>query len=160
MGPLLVPAPWKDQTNQKYHSSSALIYLHSFLRWSCLKTEGWHLRKEARERVKQWDAGQEGSCFLPEPALQCTALHSACTYCNITPVWTFWATLEIAVNSALLEFPDFWFYKKFFLNKWFLVFISSYVGKSDIENWPFFSVILTEGWQWRLVVYRRYFSSC
>lgn len=30
MGPLLVPAPWKAKTNQKYHSSFSLIYLCTF----------------------------------------------------------------------------------------------------------------------------------
>lgn len=30
MGPLLVPAPWKAKTKQKYHSSFSLIYLRSF----------------------------------------------------------------------------------------------------------------------------------
>lgn len=45
-----------------------------------MKTEGWHKAKEAQECVKQWDAGQEGSCFLP-------ALLTAWTCCMIAAAW-------------------------------------------------------------------------
>lgn len=85
MGPPLAPAPWKAKTKEKDQVllSFALIYLCSlFLRWSCLETEGWHLREEARACVKQWDARQEGSC-----SLLCFAEHlHMLEYCwNIAP---------------------------------------------------------------------------